>query len=616
MTAETAALARTLARTGLWLRGVRALRWSAHGAALLAGALLCWSLLSRLLWHARAGDDELLFACVLTSLVAALGLLAPLPRELVARSIDRRLGLHGRVAAADEFTRLAPERRSPFMEAAIRDAALRVASVRGRDVAPLYAPQSTWLAVLCIALTLALDHSSWQLPTAQRSTTRSAAPAVGIVLSADDVQAARLRAAALGELAPALAEARARYMQLLSALERGELEPALAHDALRELQARVGALRADAAADLPAALAQLDALHATLREAEAKTHGASDESRELALRLVALGRALHQRKLADHERTELEQALAEARADKRDRATAGEPQLLGRERNAEARERGATPADQPQRQLERLRRELSRAVDALARGDRPSAQQALAQAAEALERAQREHQARAALQRELSRFRELLAREQGRREQAADSASRALQRAQRERFDQRARGERDRGASEQARDQRATDGGSLALLAPRTAEPRSSQVDAGSARLVRVEVEREGQAGLAPEMDREPASSPSSTARGAPTMPTKTRADHSSEATPRPPPRASYDDRALPGVRAAGPSRSQVIGGAASGGFSSRSYGRVYSDYRAHAEALIERESVPEGYRYHVQRYFELVRPRGAGETP
>lgn len=59
-----------------------------------------------------------------------------------------------------------------------------------------------------------------------------------------------------------------------------------------------------------------------------------------------------------------------------------------------------------------------------------------------------------------------------------------------------------------------------------------------------------------------------------------------------------------------GPSRSQVIRGAAARGFADRGYRNVYDDYRDHAEAVIESEEIPDGYRFYVRRYFQLIRPR------
>jgi hypothetical protein len=62
---------------------------------------------------------------------------------------------------------------------------------------------------------------------------------------------------------------------------------------------------------------------------------------------------------------------------------------------------------------------------------------------------------------------------------------------------------------------------------------------------------------------------------------------------------------------AAGPSRSQVIGGAAARGFASADYRRVFSDYAGAIEESLDNTAVPPGRRYLVRRYFQLIRPRG-----
>ncbi|HEX5656288.1 MAG TPA: hypothetical protein VFX59_03795 [Polyangiales bacterium] len=72
----------------------------------------------------------------------------------------------------------------------------------------------------------------------------------------------------------------------------------------------------------------------------------------------------------------------------------------------------------------------------------------------------------------------------------------------------------------------------------------------------------------------------------------------------------SYQDERLRGAHGEGPSRSQVIEGASQAGFASVPYRRVYADYRAHAEQLLERDDVPPGERFYVRRYFDLVQPR------
>jgi hypothetical protein len=64
----------------------------------------------------------------------------------------------------------------------------------------------------------------------------------------------------------------------------------------------------------------------------------------------------------------------------------------------------------------------------------------------------------------------------------------------------------------------------------------------------------------------------------------------------------------------AGPNRAEVIGGAADRGFAQQGYARVFSDYQAAVEDALATTAVPEGRRYVVRRYFDLIRPR-AGRT-
>jgi hypothetical protein len=67
---------------------------------------------------------------------------------------------------------------------------------------------------------------------------------------------------------------------------------------------------------------------------------------------------------------------------------------------------------------------------------------------------------------------------------------------------------------------------------------------------------------------------------------------------------------------AAGPNRAQVIGVAAGRGFASPGYARVFSDYQSAMEDALGATAVPEGQRYLVRRYFDLIRPRAPGRRP
>ena len=59
-----------------------------------------------------------------------------------------------------------------------------------------------------------------------------------------------------------------------------------------------------------------------------------------------------------------------------------------------------------------------------------------------------------------------------------------------------------------------------------------------------------------------------------------------------------------------GPSNSQVILSAAERGFKGGAYKRVFTKYQTVAEQQINKDTVPDGYRFYVHRYFQLIRPR------
>ncbi len=63
----------------------------------------------------------------------------------------------------------------------------------------------------------------------------------------------------------------------------------------------------------------------------------------------------------------------------------------------------------------------------------------------------------------------------------------------------------------------------------------------------------------------------------------------------------------------AGPNRAEVIGVAAGRGFAAPGYARVFADYQSAVEEALGSTAVPEGKRYLVRRYFDLIRPRDGG---
>lgn len=76
-------------------------------------------------------------------------------------------------------------------------------------------------------------------------------------------------------------------------------------------------------------------------------------------------------------------------------------------------------------------------------------------------------------------------------------------------------------------------------------------------------------------------------------------------------PKMSVQDVTAQGIDTGqGPSRAEVIQGAAERGFVGKNYERVFDEYHTVAEQAIDKEQVPAGYRFYVQRYFQLIRPR------
>lgn len=69
-------------------------------------------------------------------------------------------------------------------------------------------------------------------------------------------------------------------------------------------------------------------------------------------------------------------------------------------------------------------------------------------------------------------------------------------------------------------------------------------------------------------------------------------------------------DKRVKGKHGKGPSEAQVFKGSADKGFSSRNYRKVYVAYKKIWQKVLNQEEIPPGYRYLIQRYFRLIKPR------
>ena len=59
-----------------------------------------------------------------------------------------------------------------------------------------------------------------------------------------------------------------------------------------------------------------------------------------------------------------------------------------------------------------------------------------------------------------------------------------------------------------------------------------------------------------------------------------------------------------------GPTNAEVILSAADRGFTGKPYKKVFKKYQTVAEDQIDKEKIPDGMRFYVRRYFQLIRPR------
>jgi hypothetical protein len=585
MTAEPAALQRVLSRTVLRTRVQRGLELAAVLLTLGASTL---SLLGR--------GAPTAWLVVTASVGLLLTLSWPVRLDALAARLDRVGGLEGRLQAALSLRRVPAAEQSPFMAAVLRDADRHASAELPARAAPLTWPRAGSAAVL--ALTALLLVSVWpqdELRPTRATAARPIQPEPPL-LAADELLALRPEPAR-DDLTPALPGALDAYQELLHELGSGALRG-------EQAVARALALEASLATEGELELASLQTWAEALARGQPKLARAlRDDLAAAADELRALGGGLRDQSLDPAARRQLAEALTAAR--KREAARRADEEREASLLAARQHEAGSEPsllARPPPRQLESLRRnapqaasrslaalsrELSRAGEALRQDQDQAAAEALQQGAEQLDelaRQQQDQTEQRALAETVAQLRELLQRRAQQQQQTRTPQTEPRKggapdpttdsEGRRERFVERARGQASDGGSERGRSASVT--ATTGPAQPGQGAPRIEQTFQSS----------------------DPGSQHDSTK-----SPTPSRA------------RSGYQDQVLRGVALAGPSRSQLIHAAAGSGFADVRYRKVYGDYRAHAEAVLARDQVPPGQRFHVRRYFELVRPR-EGQVP
>ena len=581
--------------------------------------------------HASAAHVCLALAVSAPVLGALLGALRPLPALLPARLLDRVGRTPDLIASAWAFARLPDDARTPFMDACSARAAEQAQRVSAAVAFPLRPPRA-WRPALALSVAL-LALLTLQL--------RTPAPVIARVVSKprllheEDLSAAAAQLSALRAVPgddPALRDAMTQLNALLEALHDGDLERLDALRELRALEERIAleqsakddsalreALRGlgkaigedSMARDLAAALAQADAEKAR-SEAEklaallAEQPPPKPAAQQLARALERGAKpktdpgAEQQRQRAKEERDRLLKKKQEQNQQLNER----DKSLLERkQRELDKLEREQQEREQAQRQLDQLERELGASGGAVGQNQQQSAAQHMQQGARELEKMAQQQlskEQREKLKQAVQQLRELISKQrqqqqgQGGEQQQQAQGGQGQGKSQRldlTRFGKLARGQQgtpagqngQNGQPEQQNGQRG-----MTLKPGGDGEPQALiEGDGDGNSQQRLQLEGSTVTGSNPGQGGRPQALPAPTALDGKRVDTRVQ-----------------------GELGAGPSRSQVIREAGQHGFVARGYEQVHADYSRHAEAVLERDQVPGGYRFYVRRYFQLIRPR------
>ncbi|HSZ82050.1 MAG TPA: hypothetical protein VLA14_07210 [Polyangia bacterium] len=612
---ESAHLLRMLARIRRRARALAALEGAVAGSA----AVLSCAAIAGAIARARGGGVPWRAALAAASVAAVAGACVAAARRIAlvrcARWLDAAIErggsrAHDRVLSALTFVERGGARPGPaLVQAAIADAVARARSFGPAVVRPARRPAA--LPALGGAVLALVVVAAWPAPApAARDVTRASSPsepAPRVTAGALEAERAELRA--LGDAADASGDvelrAAAREARVtLDALSDGTLGRGDLLERLTALATRARQAAEESAGEQAALRTAGKALEATAATRALGRALAADDARETAHALRDLADRAASSAAA---RAAAAQAFAAASGATTSTTDAGGDERadgrrhLARDRDsAGAAARAAAADDTRDRHLERLRRDLDDAARACGDDAATCAARLRDQTNDVprLAREAAQASARRRLATTVEHLRERLQR--GDLDQAArDPSERRFARA----ANGAAEGRQPEGQPrDEIIDGRGSAGSDQAAGAPSMAsadgdddvfssEPEASGEAAGDG--------KGGSAQAAGGDDGAPAqgrgygheNGGDPLGRGA-TPPTRGRARE-----------AHVRD-------GAGPTRSEVIEASARRGFAARDYVRVFEDYQPVVEESLATDAVPEGRRYVVRRYFQLIRPR------
>ncbi len=581
-------------------------------------------------------------------LAVAVAALRRLPPHAGTVALDRFHALSDRLTNALSFTTMPDARRSPLMEAAIDDACDHAGDLRPRRAVPIPLPKDLAISagVAGAVVLLALLRVPMVKPLVPQATQVD-----GIGLNPDDIELFRDAAKQFErpDESPEMKAAVERFNQLIEDLANKRLDrteafrrmEAIERELLSKQDADKRALEdalKDTAEDLKKselskplaeslqkddlekAKEDLKKMAEAVKKQQAKPNKAAlDKLRE------ALKKASERKKEAlaaiNERRAELREQLLKKK--KQDNPDAGpqdqqeEKLLKKKERELERLDREAEQKERVGRQLDKLDRDLSKAAEDLMKDLGMSAED-LEKAAEDINRLQEEQMSdkeKEELRQRLEELRELL-RQQG--QGGKQRMSRLLK------FGKRARGQQgkgEQGKGEKGEGQEPGDEGDEGDDGKgqdgKGGEGKNGEggkqwvLGAGGKKILIPGAGSGGMPGGGQGQSPGPGQAGNGgngTDPGGKGIGTGHDGNVAGKSTDIKGQTTDIQEQGLDTQQ--GGSNSKVIYGAAERGFKGGGYKKVYTDYHTVAEQQINKDQVPDGYRFYVHRYFQLIRPR------
>jgi hypothetical protein len=636
----------------LRMRIARALRVLPASLSLALGAA-AMVIVARKVWPLRVSNERtwlLLFVdLALVLVVFAIAALRRLPPNAGTVALDRFHALSDRLTNALAFAAVPEAKRTALMEVAIEDGCDRAGSLRPGLAAPIPIPRDLATSVgfggAVVALALLFIPRPVPPPLVMQQIQ-------GIGMSPDDIELFRDAAKQFdrGDQSPEMKQAVDRFNQLIEDLANKRLDRT---EAFRKMEAIERELLSKQDADKRALDDALKDTAEDLKKSELSKpladslqkddlEKAKEELKKLAEQVKkqqtkpnkaaldklrdALAKAAARKKEAlaaiNEKRAELREQLLKKKQKNDPDAGAPDQQeeklLKKKERELERLDREAEQKERVGRQLDKLDKDLAKAAEDLMKDLGMSAKD-LEQAAEDINRLQEEQMSdkeKEELRQRLEELRELL-RQQG--QGGKQRMSRLLKFGKRARGGQQGKGEKGQGDKGEQGEGEEGDEGQDGKEGKDGKDGQGKNGEGGKQWVLgaggkKILVPGAGSGGMpggsgqGSGAGQQAGNGGSGTEPGGKGIGTGHDANVAGKSTDIKGQTTDIQEQGIDSQQ--GGSNSKVIAGAAERGFKGQGYKKAFTDYHTVAEQQINKDQVPDGYRFYVHRYFQLIRPR------